>query len=175
MPNWCEGTVGIRGKRDDVLKFLKEGFERYRYDRETHKNILVSSDIFKRDEAYNDEGDAIFLEVDDIAGTWIWIKDTQRAFYDDEQNPYSIVVEKQRNGELWICRIPIKQAWSYREDDWMALSSKYHLDFNLYGIECGMEFMIEVQIIDGKCTECKITNTDTGDWSWICPFPWIGG
>ena len=78
MPNWCQGTVGIRGKRDDVLKFLKEGFERYKYDGETNKNVLVSSNIFKMDEAYNDE------------------------------------------------------------DDWTALSSKYHLDFNLYGIECGM-------------------------------------
>ena len=175
MPNWCEGTVGIRGKRDDVLKFLKEGFERYRYDGETHKNALVSSDIFKMDEDLSDEDDVIYLDVDDTAGTWIWIKDTQRAFFDDEQNVHPIIAEKQRNGESWTCRIPIKQAWSYHEDDWMALSSKYHLDFNLYGIECGMEFMMEVQIIDGKCTESKVTDTESGDWCWVCPFPWMGG
>ena len=172
MPNWCEGTVGIRGRTDDILKFLNEEFVRYTYDVEKHESVEVPGSVFKIDD---DSDMTIWLTVDDVAGTWIWIKDTQLAFFDDDQNVNDFVMDKDKSSDIWTLRLPIKQAWSFREDDWMALSSKYHLDFNLFGVECGMEFMMEFQIVNGEYVEGKLTNTKTGNWSWDCPFPWMGG
>ena len=170
MPNWCEGSFGIRGTKENVLKFLKEGFERCAYNAKTHQNELVPGDIFVFED---EEDDSMHALVEDVPATWVYIKGTNRAFFDEEQGGYYTQVRTKDN--VTTCRIPIKQAWSYSEEDWLNIALQYDLDLILYGIECGMEFMQEFKIVRGKISTVTDDDRNTGNWLWDCPFPWFGG
>lgn len=41
MPNWCEGSLRIRGKYEDVIRFFKEGINAYTRDHKTGDMVKV--------------------------------------------------------------------------------------------------------------------------------------
>ncbi len=170
MPNWCEGSLGVRGTKENVLKFLKEGFERHTYNVKTRQNELVPGDIFTFDD---EDDDFIEVHFKSKAATWVYIKGTTRAFFDEECGVEYMSVRTK--DDITTCRIPIKQAWGYSEEDWLNIALQYDLDLILYGIECGMEFIQEFKIVRGKISAVTDDDRSTGNWLWDCPFPWLGG
>lgn len=158
MPNWCEGSIKVRGKRDKVKNFLINGVNRYYWNIETRTSEIVPKD------------DVVFVKEDEWGATEIEVRDayiegTRRAFID---NLYAYLDDED------VCVAGhFRQAWCIDGVDFDKLKDKWDVDFRLYGIERGMEFAQEVIAERGK--ELEDETFKYGDFIWECPFPYMGG
>lgn len=159
MPNWIEGTMKLRGKREDIYRFFKEGLDPSSWAGESNK---IEEQVF--DHSGEEYLDFCFKDEPHIKGT-------RRAFITD-----GCVYMEEDEGV--VC-VDVKQAWAFvlngTEDlqNWKDISEKYNIDIKLFGIECGMHYMQEVIIIRGK--KHVVNEKRYEDWDWDCPFPNMGG
>ena len=168
MPNWCEGTLKIRSSnRENILNFIKECFMDCCYSSDGNDVIskpAIETGLLKIDLDY-DDGIEVSLKPEKYH--WIHLKDCGRSFIKvDPEDEYYEWID-------YIAVFPFKTAWSITEEDWQEVSKKYNIDIRLYGIECGCQFVKEVEIINGKVTLYRIIQYT--DWYWECPFPKMGG
>lgn len=158
MPNWIEGTMKLRGKREDIHRFFKEGLEPSSWTDETDNKL---------EDQVQDDSDEDLL--------WFNFKDqphivgTRRAFITDDCVEMST--------DEGVACVNIKQAWCFTTEGnvnaWKEISAKFNVDIKLFGIECGMRF--EQEIIIRRGSETIINEKKYEDWDWECPFPNMGG
>ena len=165
MPNWCEGTLKVRGNPQNILRFINEGLNVY----------TVNDEKLDKKE---------WLEIHDNGGSFevffnkkdIYVEGTKRAFINlsSISNEY---VDINKKAEFEVCCFAVSQAWGFKKEDWMAIAKKYCIDIKLYGIERGMGFVEDWLITD--CGETFIDNSpvfeDYKDFLWNCPIPFLGG
>ena len=151
MPNWIEGTMKVRGKAEDLIRFFENGF-----------------DAPVKKEEFDDASVLYTIEP------MVYINGSRRAFTGLGRD-YDI---RSYIGSVQTVPVPIKQAWSFTpyegaEQRWIDLSKKYNLDIRLQGFESGMEFYQDVEIVGGE----MIRNDEKkyADWDWECPMPLMGG
>ena len=161
MPNWIEGTMKLRGKREDIKRFLDNELDVSSYygeKRSIKEQVQCNSDDGYVEYTFKDEP---------------YIKGTRRAFVTDD---YLYMDED----EEVVC-LSIKHAWSFdvTQDDrelvlWKDNAHKYNIDIKLYGVECGAQFCQEVIALKNSD---RVINNVIGyeDWCWDCPFPNMGG
>jgi len=151
MPNWIKGTMKLRGKRENIARFFREGLEPSNWPNpEDRKNQVT-------DNSGNDYLDFSFKNEPYISGT-------RRAFITD-----SSVYMDDDDG---VVSVDVKQAWSFDTEGlqiWEDISNKYNVDIRLYGIESGMQFTQEIIIVRGKDPINNVLHYE--DWDWDCPFP----
>lgn len=163
MPNWCEGTLKIRGSYERVKKFFEEGLAVHHlasFNKETGEwidRLVDKKEWFEKTEEYDGTYYTFSHYEPHVEGT-------NRAFIIDGEN---FVPNK------GITIVKFEQAWDVRTEDWIALSKKYDLDFRIYTFECGGQFCREVEVIKGELTIDKTIKYD--DWYWECPMPDMGG
>ncbi|MBE7394606.1 hypothetical protein [Pasteurella multocida] len=147
MPNWCKGNLKIRGKIEDVKKFLDE-------------------QIYKKGE--------VILEKDEIklSGVDGHLKDTYRCFISAGKDGFHDEFYARRDGNI-IVIIPVQHAWGPYLPYFEELSEKYNVDFRFYGYERGLEFNCEFEIIKGNITIHRKIEFD--NYEWECPEPRLGG
>ena len=160
MPNWIEGTMKLRGKREDIKRFLDNELDASSYcgeKRAVEEQVQCNSDDEYMEYTFKDEP---------------YIKGTRRAFVTDD---YLYMNED----EGVVC-IRIKQAWSFSAapDDrelalWKDNAHKYNIDIKLYGVESGMQFCQEV-IALRNCDRVINNVIEYEDWYWVYPFPYMG-
>ena len=97
-----------------------------------------------------------------------WIRNTRRVFV---SKSCSVWFEDEQESNI-IC-IPVKQAWTFSDENWVNISREYNLDIRLFGFESGQQFCKEVEIIGGDVTISREITYD--DWKWECPMPELGG
>lgn len=161
MPNWIEGTMKLRGKREDIKRFLDNEIEASSWFGE--QNAL--------EEQVKCDSDGSYFEY--TFKNEPHIKGTRRAFITDDY----LYMDKDEG----TVSVNIKQAWSFSvtEDDreldlWKDNAHKYNIDIKLFGIESGIEFCQEVIAL--KDSDGVIKNViQYEDWMWDCPFPEMGG
>ena len=142
MPNWIEGTLKVRGKAENLMRFIQNAID-----------ATVTTNLFGKSE----------FEFD-IPGL-AYIKDSRRAFTRESHYCY---VDKSVD-ENQIITIPIKQAWSFSaaEGDelrWVRLAKEYGVDIRLQGFECGIQFYQDLAIENGEITIDNVTEYDNWDW-----------
>lgn len=152
MPNWIEGTLKVRGKKDNLINFLENGISKNSFQEGTDEKMVT----------FDFDGDYCEVEIASEA----YISDTKRAFV----NEHCWV--NFDNDIDTIC-IPIKQAWGFVREDWTNISNKYDVDVRLYGFEGGGQFCQEIEIIKGLVT--LSSTIQYTDWKWDCPMPTLGG
>lgn len=154
MPNWIEGTIKLRGKHENLYRFIKQGLE---------PSAWLSFDVEEKRPIED------FVEINDYDEIIIrnepHIKGTRRAFIQDSDTyfdeDYNLII------------LPIKQAWCFDAESFAKLSKEFDIDIRLYGFECGMEFCQEIEIINGQVTINK--EIEYSDYQWECPMPLMGG
>ncbi|GED35010.1 hypothetical protein P9G84_31875 [Brevibacillus centrosporus] len=149
MPNWCNGALKVRGEKEDVLRFLKEGLKPVGYLGET-----------KQPEIEEDEC-SITIKSDLHA---LHINGTRRCFVE------RTVIE------WWydqILVLDVECAWAVDVEGLAKVSEKYNLDFKIYAFEKGMEFNQDIEIHRGKVI--KDDEIQFHDYEWECIDPRIGG
>lgn len=157
MPNWCEGRLKIRGAVKNLMEFLETGTEVISPTNCKEKPFRI---------IFNQNTGEVTLET---KNSCLWIKGAYRNFcYPDSNEWYA----RKENSIITIV-FPFKAAWEIDPDPLKDLSEKYQLDFKIFGIECGMQFCQQIEIISGVITENQRIKYD--DWDWECPFPDMGG
>ena len=159
MPNWIKGTMKLRGKREDIYRFFKNGLNPSNWPKpEDRENQVI-------DESGENYLEFSFCNEPHIA-------ETRRAFITDDN-----VFMKDDEGT--VC-IDVKQAWAFDAghesndlETWKNISKKYNIDIRLFGIECGMQFTQEIIIVRGR--KAIVNEWQYEDWDWECPFPNMGG
>ena len=167
MPNWCEGTVKIRGKLENVKRFLLEGLNHYSY--RDFDNPVPKEDWM----VINDNKKYGYYEIDfDVEA---YVEGTRRAFVSSENACHVFYWEDNHNGTP-VAVMHVRQAWRFREEEWCEISKKYDVDIRLYGVEQGMMFTEDIEIIKGEVTKNESHVYETYEqWVWNCPFPNYGG
>lgn len=169
MPNWAEGTLKVRGNKDNIIKFLKEGILGYPEHRNvgidenghpivnyTHREVKVTEDEWETD-IHCDRG--------------FYINETRRAFIEEECIQFYHDYDASKY-QLEI--LGFKQAWAASPENFIELSKKYEIDFKIFTFEMGMEFTQEIEIIDGQLTK-DLCKEKFSDYFWDVAFSTIGG
>lgn len=165
MPNWCEGNIRLRGRRDAICRFLKEEIVCVTYD-PRENSIIETLPLIEED------GDEIIIKnTPGLKTSTFYIKGTKRNFIDDGCNIY--VSFREGCDEDTICIDGFKAAWEIRPEPYIDKSKKYGIDIKIVGFELGMEFMQTVEVSDGELIRNAETKFD--DWRWDCPMPNMGG
>lgn len=169
MPNWCEGKLKVRGKKEDIVKWLTECVSVWNPDVERGKP-LYDALVFKKDEdgvsyTYDEELDELHVNVKHDAH----IAGTRRNFVEKHENDFFFGAED--GNEIIV--LPVKAAWALESEPYEELSKKYGLDFRFYGYECGMEFNQEMEVVNGATTIDR--EIEFKDYLWECPDPMLGG
>lgn len=168
MPNWIEGSMKLRGEKNDIKRFFEEGITVYKVKMsisENEKAKIEEIEINKNEWLKIEYEDEDGFEVSFSEGVEPYIKHTRRAFIIEEDVIYAF------NG---IACFNIKQAWDFLPENFIELAKTYNLDIRLFGIEKGMEFAREVEISKtGEIITDKEITYD--DFVWECPFPNLGG
>ena len=154
MANWMEGSLKLRGKSEDILRFLNEGL----------KN---KPEIFEETKEHYD----IYFDSSDYDKD-IYVLDTNRAFV----NAYTVSEIVLDKGDNAVACIAVQQAWDFRVEDWIEIAKKYNLDIRLFGIEGLGGFMHQIDILNGEVAMDECLNYGSYEsFVWNCPFPWMGG
>ena len=147
MANWAEGTLKIRGKKENIESALRYMFQNY-------------------EETIDDEFDYIINFTSNEH--YLYIYGTERAFINDnniEVNLYddflSIEIDK------------FKQAWKVSSNDYKEISSKFNVDIRIFAFEMGMQFTQEIEILKGDIVKDIVNKYD--DYTWEVPFSNLGG
>ena len=155
MPNWCEGTLRIRGNMSDVIRFFIEGVKCYTFSQ------TVDESGIKLD--YDGE-EEVLISVSKVAH----ISGTTKAFID----PTDIYLLLRKDGTT-VATVNTRQAWDILSSEFLEISRKYGVDMRIYGFERAMEFNREVIIEKGKIIKDDVIEFD--DYDWECIMPNLGG
>ena len=164
MPNWCKGNLKIRGKKENIIKFLTEGtslLDGFWEPKEIKPEIEV-----------NDCDEIEIKNIDKVKGIdYLYIKGTRRHFIDLIEN--EIYIHNTDEKEAVICLENFKAAWGIDTEALRVISKRYSIDFKIYAFESGMEFNQDIEIIKGKFV--KDEEIKFKDYVWECIEPNIGG
>ena len=150
MPNWCEGTLKVRGEKEDIVRFLKEGIEPIGYLNDTEPVVI-------------DEEEYCIVLKTKKGG--FYIKGTHRSFIEQCEIEYYY-----DNG---ILALEFKQAWGIDAVVLANISKEFNVDFKIYAYERGMEFNQDIEIHKGDII--KNQEIQFSDYAWECTNPNIGG
>ena len=169
MPNWCAGKLNVRGKLDDIKRFMNEGINLYNYVRdENHpKGEYVKA---PKGEV---TGDSYMLYAPKELSNKdnCYVEETKRGFVFYE--PDYILVPVDEDNDLYGIILQYQQAWAINADELLEIAKKYNLDFKITAFECGMEFGQEIEIVEGILLKNNDLNYE--NWFWDCPDPFCGG
>lgn len=168
MPNWCRGVLKIRGKKRDLLKFLKKGIEVVYYKNDGKGNVILEDNPLK---IHNKECESIVIYSENK--DYIHVKDTRRCFIVDNIEWFWDSDDKEDLDNTYTKILDIEQAWKLEVEQFSEISRKYNLDFRIRGYECGMEFSQEFEIIGGNIT--KYEERTYNDYTWEVDDPRLGG
>lgn len=167
MPNWCRGVLKIRGKKKNLLNFLKNGMEVTYYTTEK-ENLILKSKLLK----INNESCETIVSLQENKDN-IYIKDTRRAFVVDGIYWDWNSDDKEDLEENYTKLIDIQQAWRLEVEQFSNISRKYNLDIRIKGYESGMQFAQEFIIVKGNIVSYKEFTYD--DYIWEVDDPRLGG
>lgn len=146
MPNWCEGTLKIRGTVKQLRNFVETAFEKGDYF------FGESSDTY------------IFVNLKDYS----WLKGSHRAFCSGD---FEVSVANADDKDIVV--LDFRQAWNVNAEPFVELARKANVDIKIYAFERGLEFNRDIEIINGELIKNETIEFDDYDWDCICPL--LGG
>lgn len=153
MPNWCEGTLKVRGKTKDLKKFVLEAL---------HPVDLIG---FKKPSLkLNEYGDCESNET-------CYIENTRRGFVEG----LDIYFSEYEDEEVEVIALESKFAWDITASELQETCKKYNVDMKIYAFEKGMEFNRDIEIVNGEIVKDKEIDFKGKDYNWECIMPNMGG
>lgn len=150
MPNWCEGTLKVRGTKENLKKFVLEGLQ----------PVTWLGD-FKEQLEIGKYGRITIPEQ-------TYIKNTRRGFVSEETTIYLDELE-----EKDVILLNTRFAWGINAEELLETAKEFSVDMKIYAFEMGQEFNQDIEIVDGKIIKNDEITFDDYDWECICPR--IGG
>ena len=151
MPNWCVGTLRVRGKSKDLQNFVLKG--------------LKPVDFLGNECSKIELDEFGYVTSDEMC----WIEGTRRGFVND----LNVCIEETEDDLIQTIALDVKFAWAILADDLLKICKKYNVDMKIYGFEQGMEFNQIIEIINGKILNDAELHFE--DYCWDCICPNMGG
>ena len=180
MPNWCEGNLRIRGKKEDIVKLLKDKFKYCYYDDNLKIEELECTVVVPEDKWEDIEIHAPKLpKLDSNRKGWWYLSGTKRAFVYTDNSDDTIYIQlietrKLKEEDSIIAYVNgFRQAWGIDPENFQPWSKDYGVDLKIFGWEMGMEFSQVIEIVGGEITmnDCA----EYKDWYWESTNPFFGG
>lgn len=147
MPNWCAGTLRVRGRKKDLQKFVTDGL----------KPLPIKGKKIP---------DLELDEYGDIyCNSMCYIKGTTRGFVQS----LDVYFEENEDNSIQTIALDVEFAWAINSEELLKVCQKYHVDMRIYAFEQGMEFNLEIEIINGKITKDSYFAFQDYKWECICP------
>lgn len=171
MPNWIEGVLKVRGTKENITNFIKNGidYNDYKHEilRDEKGNFSGVKDISvprNCEKTIND--DEIFIKntMD------LYINHTHRMFVNSKNIEHWWISNE---GEKEVMCIDIRQAWGFDAENFKKISETFNVDLRVFGTEQGMEFCQLVEVQNGNIIKNQEISFD--DFRWECPDPRLGG
>ena len=162
MANWCNGPLKIRGKTENVLKYLNEKIGGYKFSLNKHDDLEYETAA--QNELMKATANPLY-QVNRI-GEFI---NTRRCYA--QSNPDGFRVE--HDNMLNVIFTDVECAWTFDIDGFVALSKEYEIDFKFFGYERGMEYNQDIEISKGELI--KFEEIQFSDYFWDCREPLRGG
>lgn len=151
MPNWCEGTLRVRGRIEDLRRFILEGLEPVDFFGRTRNALKFN------------EYDYCESDCD------CYIKGTYRGFVED----LDVYLDSENDNSVETIAMETRFAWGITAEELRVICSKYGIDMRIYAFEKGMEFNLDIEIVGGEIT--KNEHIEFEDYAWECVSPRKGG
>lgn len=136
MANWVKGKLKIRGKPEDIKRWVEEClhcyFTKWFRDGSYEDELVDDAVVFEHDPKARE------MRLDTIEDAYI--EGTKRNFV--EKGVYG---DSYREDEKPILVVSMKAAWNVDETPYIEMSKKYNVDFRVYGYEMGLEFNREIE------------------------------
>lgn len=163
MPNWCEGTLKIRGKRKQIIDFINNTLVKVNWnlDEEEERKELPINIV-------PDEYGEINIETE-TKEHYLYFKGSRRLF---PTSTIDIWLDDEEE-EQQVKYLTVKQAWDIDVDFLKKLSDENNVDLRIVGYECGMQFSHEIEIVKGNVIRDK--EIKYNNWYWEVDDPSMGG
>lgn len=158
MPNWCVGTMKVRGTKENLVNFLKKGFSPV-----TWLGSAVPVEV-------NEDKYSVSLKCLDKAHGF-HVKGTHRNFVETNCIEFEFWDEDKETHVMLIENY--KAAWGIEANALALLSKTYDIDFKIYAFERGMEFNQDIEVVKGEIVKDDEIQFD--DYDWECINPGVGG
>lgn len=171
MPNWCEGNIRFRGACKNIKALLENELQAVGHKAGTldvvASNPIVKAEMYLLTVSRSDDGKDVLFPA-------FHIKGTRRNFLDGAEIEFhgDYDMDDDREVRILVCD-SFKAAWGIEAEPYIEMAKKYDVDIHIFGWEMGMEFMQEVEIVNGKLVKDEEIKYD--DWGWECPMPYLGG
>lgn len=192
MPNWAVGSLKLRGKRENIGRFMNERLVAVVRKPVPATKAVTDDDYTERPLKWDWRDDE---EVEMENADTIWIRDTNRNFIEfDDCDDHLVNVEhwnkgivhlpvyyakdevKNKDNDDCLVVLPFKAAWGIEPDPYKEWTKEYGIWIKLYTVEQGMGFYQGFSFADGKTVEAiSFLGSDYVDFVWQCPFPGLGG
>ena len=158
MPNWCEGILKVRGKKENLKNFLKDNI----------KNVDITGEEKPINIIEEEDENSIYFNS---KHSFLYLKGTSRGFIEPIYNKvYFYETDKK---DIFIILLEYKQAWGIICKELKNISNKFNIDIKIHGFEKGMEFEQDIEIINGKII--KDEEVKYKDYNWESINPTLGG
>lgn len=154
MPNWCKGTLKVRGTIKDLETFIVKGLNPVDFIGNDKPPLVVKN-----------ENGYFFCESDNF----IHIKGTYRGFVDGLYVEYCY----ESKAEIGILTFDVQFAWEVNAHELLNLAKEFNVDIKIYAFESGGEFNRNVEIVGGEIIADETIEFD--DYLWECICPNMGG
>ena len=160
MPNWAEGYIKIRGKKENIKSFIENNVIHFLDVRATQEQYFEAE---WEDEDYIRYGLENAKEYE-----MSWLKGSRRHFIVGNE----IHIYNSKKNE-YISAMKVKAAWSVDIDYISEVSESYNIDIKIYSFEKGMEFNQDIEVHKGEIIKNK--KIKFKDYKWECICPTLGG
>lgn len=155
MPNWCQGTLKVRGEYDKLKAFLENALDECSYYGNPPEGPLLEV--------------AELTEYTDITlHRMAHLKDTARGFVEEDTD---ILLEKKAGKQIIF--LAAQFAWGIKAEELQWLSQEYGVDLKITAFEQGIQFERDIEIVQGVIVLDSTKKYQ--DYAWMCPCPTMGG
>ena len=153
MPNWCTGTLKVRGKVKDLKKFILKGLQPVGFLGGSLEPLKPRKDI-----------------------DWFEVTSTETCHIENTHRGFVDGLDVSLDGaedEIEIIALESMFAWGIDAEQLQNTCVKYNVDMRIYAFERGMEFNQNIEIVGGQITKDEEITFD--DYRWECICPQMGG
>ncbi|MCD8139303.1 MAG: hypothetical protein LUE17_05925 [Planctomycetaceae bacterium] len=165
MPNWCEGTLRVRGKMCNLKSFVEQSI--FSTKTEFTDGVPIVKTTPLNMEVNTEAVSCSFSITEGVMDSYI--RGTSRHFI---RQDYIEIYSDSWDALETLC-LQIQAAWGINAEQLLRLCREFSVDMRIYGFECGVGFNQDIEIIGGVITKNK--EIQFADYLWDCICPDIGG
>ena len=155
MPNWAEGTLKIRGTKENIKRFILNGLSPAECG--SPGTIIVTENEYS-------------LNVNTSNNSIFYLNGTHRHFINSECIEFDF---SSSSPVSTLCLHEFMAAWRVYADDLLEIAKTYEVDLKVYAFECGQGFNQDIEIVGGIIVKDNLIEFD--DYVWECTCPQFGG